>query len=308
MTAIASTAAPPMAATDVRPLSDHEFLLFQRLIYRQAGIFLSDSKKELLVARLRRRLRELEIRSFLTYYRLLEHDPDERMRMLDYVSTHETQFFREPRQLEFLERRILPGLRTAAGGRPRGLRAWSAGCSTGEEPYSLAMILLSNLPGWRIEILATDLSGRTLEQARAAVWPIEKAEAIPIAYRKQFMLRGRNLQAGKMKPGPEVRSVVRFKGLNLNDQAYPALGLFDLILCRNVLIYFDAESKERVVRSLLAHLAPHGALFLGHAESLNGVNGQVRRIGPNAYAHAAQRYLPITPPEPARGGTGGRRR
>ena len=284
MTAVAN--APPMAAADVKPLSEEEFPLFQRLIYREAGIFLSDAKKELLVARLRRRLRARGVRSFLAYYRLLKHDPEERMRMLDCISTNETQFFREPRQLEFLEHRLLPDLRSA-GRRPRGLQAWSAGCSTGEEPYSLAMILLRNLPDWSVEILATDLSTRVLEQARAALWPIEKAEEIPPAYRKQFMLRGTRRQEGKMKAGPEVRSVVRFARLNLNDQEYPALGLFDLIFCRNVLIYFGAESRERVIGRLLAHLAPQGALFLGHAESLSGLTSQVRGIGSNAYTHAA---------------------
>ena len=152
MTGVASSA-PSLAADDVNPLSDEEFPLFQRLIYREAGIFLSEAKKELLVARLRRRLRARGRRTFLAYYRLLKRDPEERIRMLDCVSTNETQFFRESRQLEFLEHRILPGLR-AAGERPPSLRVWSAGCSTGEEPYSLAMILLRHLPGWSVEILA----------------------------------------------------------------------------------------------------------------------------------------------------------
>ncbi len=274
---------PARALPEVRPLSGDEFRLFQRLIHQEAGIFLGPSKQELLVARLRRRLRALQLHSFLAYYRLVKCDPEERVKMLDCISTNETHFFREPRQFEFLEHRIFPDVQH---NRRPGLRLWSAGCSTGEEPYSLAMTLLDHFPGWPIEILATDLSTRVLAKARAAVWPIEKAEEIPTVYRKRFMLKGTRQQDGKMKAGPEIRSVVHFARLNLNDETYPQLGLFDLIFCRNVLIYFNAESRERVIRRLLSHLTPGGTLFLGHAESLSGLTTLVRSVGPNIYTHS----------------------
>ena len=288
MTTAETSGAPlPPAANEVRPLGEDGFRLFQRLIYREAGICLGSSKKELLIARLRRRLRARGARSFLAYYRIVKHDLQERTRMLDCISTNETRFFREPRQFEFLEQRVLPDLLAATGRRPRGLRIWSAGCSTGEEPYSLAMTLLDHLPGWQVEILATDLSTEALERARAALWPIGQADEIPLAYRKRFMLRGTRGQAGKMKAGPEIRSMVRFERLNLNDRDIPTLGLFDLIFCRNVLIYFGAESRARAIGRLLKHLTPDGALFLGHAESLSGLDAPVRGIGPNIYVRVA---------------------
>ena len=279
---------PPLAIADVRPPGADEFRLFQRLIYREAGIFLGPSKKELLFARLRRRLRARGTRSFLAYYRLVKRELEERTRMLDCISTQETQFFRQPRQFKFLEQRVLADLRAAAGRRSRSLRLWSAGCATGQEPYSLAMTLLYHLPGWRLDVLATDLSTRALEQAQAAVWPIDKAAEIPLTYRKRFMLRGIRGQAGTMKAGPEIRSMVRFARLNLHHEIHPRLGLFDLIFCRNVLIYFNAESRARAVRRLLRHLAPGGVLFLGHAESLSSLSTEVRSVGPNAYVRAVE--------------------
>ncbi len=276
---------PP--AAEVAPIRDGEFRLFQRLIYDHAGIFLGPAKKELLAARLRRRLRARDTRSFLAYYRLVQHEPGERTRMLDCISTNETRFFREPRQFEYLQQRVFPDLRATARLRPRRLRVWSAGCSTGEEPYSLAMSLLEGLPGWKIEILATDLSTRALARARSALWPIDKAEDIPPHYLKRFMLRGTRRQAGQMKAGPEIRSLIRFQHFNLNARHYPSLGHFDLIFCRNVLIYFNVESRARTLERLLEHLVPNGALFLGHAESLSGLTPQVRGVGPNIYTHAA---------------------
>ena len=177
-----------------RSLGPRDFRSFQRLIHGEAGIFLSDVKRVLVEGRLARRLRELDL-DFGGYYALVERDAAERVRMLDCICTNETHFFREPRQFEFLESRVFPEWRALAeaGRRPRHVRVWSAGCSTGEEPYSVAMAFLARFPpssGWQIEIVATDLSTRVLERAAAAVWPVEKAGEIPAEYRKAFMLRG----------------------------------------------------------------------------------------------------------------------
>jgi chemotaxis protein methyltransferase CheR len=169
------------------------------------------------------------------------------------------------------------------------VRAWSAACSTGEEPYSLAMSLLARFPpetGWQVEVAATDLSTKVLRAAQAALWPIEKADDIPMRHRKAFMLKGTGTQAGKMKAGPEIRNLVSFDRLNLNDDIYPVHGPFDFIFCRNVLIYFDLPSKTRVVTRLLDHLAPGGYLFLGFAETATGINDQLVSVGPNVYARA----------------------
>jgi chemotaxis protein methyltransferase CheR len=271
-------------------LSERHFRLFQALIHREAGIHLSHPKKALVEGRLARRLRELGL-DFGAYYRLVESDEQERVRMLDCICTNETHFFREPKQFAFLESRVFPEwvTRTEGGRMPRRVRVWSAGCSTGEEPYSLAMSFLARFPpssGWEIDILATDLSTRALEKARSAVWPLEKAKEIPSPYLKSFMLKGTGPQAGSMKAGPEIRSRVRFQRLNLNADPFPLADRFDLILCRNVLIYFDALSKGRVMGRLIDRLDAQGYLFLGHAETVAGLNARMCSAGPTVYVPA----------------------
>jgi chemotaxis protein methyltransferase CheR len=278
--------------TALETITDADFVLFQRLIEKDAGIFLAPAKKSLLVGRLSRRLRELGLSDLHKYYKRVLADPAEHTRMIDHISTNETQFFREPIHFEFLERQVLPRwIRQAESGqRTRTVRIWSAGCSTGEEPYSIAMTLLHSLPevsGWQIEILATDISTRVLARARAGVWPVEKARQIPPSYLKSYMLRGTGAQQGKMKVGPELQRSVRFEQFNLiADQMPPASSRFDLIFCRNVLIYFQPETKARVVRRLLRHLEPEGFLFVGHSESLNHLLDCVRSAVPTVYFHA----------------------
>jgi chemotaxis protein methyltransferase CheR len=279
----------------IEPIEPHVFRRFQSLIQGESGIRLADVKKALLTGRLSRRLRELGLTSFREYLRRVEADEPERVRMLDLITTNETRFFRESKQFELLDSEILPrwAAEASEGKRPRRIRVWSAGCSTGEEPYSLAMLFLSHFPrDWDMEILATDLSTRALERARAAVWPLSRSREIPPALLKTFMLRGTGPEDGKMKAGPEVRAFVRFERLNLNDASYEVQGPFDLILCRNVLIYFDSEGKRRVIGRLLDHLAPAGFFFVGHAESLNGITDRVRAVMPCVYTAG---------PAPARG-------
>jgi chemotaxis protein methyltransferase CheR len=294
-----NTLLPAAADRAVRPVTDKEFGLFQKLIYEKAGIYLAAPKRALVDSRLAKRIRELGLDSFTAYYHHVAEDRDgtELIQLLDRISTNETHFFREPRQFEFLGNRIVADwtAEAAAGMRSRRIFVWSAGCSTGEEPYSLAMVLQDHFPpsaGWEIEILATDLSNRALDCARAAIWPIAKAEEIPQQYLQRFMLKGIGAQAGKMKMTPEIRSMVRFERLNLNDDVYPVSGSFDLILCRNVLIYFDNPSRMRVIHRLLNHLAPSGYLFVGHAESLNGITDRVRPVMPTVYAHAGNQHAP----------------
>jgi chemotaxis protein methyltransferase CheR len=217
--------------------------------------------------------------------------PEERVQMLDAISTNETHFFREPTHFELLDTVVFPKWAedAAHGRRPRRIRVWSAGCSTGQEPYSLAMALRYYFPadsGWEIEIIATDLSTRTLEIAQRSVWPIETAGEIPGAYLKKFMLKGVLDEAGKMKAGDEIRALVRFFRLNLNDASYPFQGIFDLIFCRNVLIYFDLQSRNRIIRHLLEYLSSQSYLFVGHAESLHAMSGTLRNVVPTVYTLA----------------------
>jgi chemotaxis protein methyltransferase CheR len=266
-------------------ITTRDFRRFQALVQIEAGIFLSDQKRALLVGRLSPRLRALELASFAAYYERVWSDREELVRMIDALCTNETHFFREPKQFAFLEQQVLPAWRAAAesGTRAKHVRVWSAGCSTGEEPFSIAMSLSWHLPDWSIDVLASDLSTKVLERAAAGIWPLERAEEIPPHYRKTFMLRGRGAQEGKMAARPALASTIRFARINLNDESYPVTGRFDLIFCRNVLIYFDAPSKRRVIDRLLDRLDPAGLFFLGHSESLSHVE-RVRAAGPTVYA------------------------
>ena len=266
------------------------FCKFQQLIYKEAGIWLGEHKQALLSGRLARRLRLLGLGSMHDYFQLLTQ-PDqqhERAVMIDCITTNETHFFREPRHFEFLEQQVFPRwLREAAAAqRTKHVRVWSAGCSSGEEPYSLAMHLLKFFPedeGWTIEVLATDISTRVLEKARAALYPIEKAKDIPAEYLRSYMLKGRGEHKGVMKVGPEVHRVVRFARVNLHADSYPVTGYFDLIFCRNVLIYFDQKSKEKVIGGILRYLSPTGMLFVGHSEHLGSTIPSLRAIAPTVH-------------------------
>ena len=285
----------PLTAFPLMPSASHsEFRLFQELIHREVGIFLSDAKMALLSGRLAPRLRELRLDSFQAYHRhVTEVDPAERVRMLDCITTNETRFFREPQQFDFLEKVLIPRLRddAAAGRRPRRLRVWSAASSSGEEAYSLAMVFLTHLPpeaGWSIEIFGSDISTRVLEKARGGVWFEDRAREIPERYFKRYMVRGMGAQKSTISAGPDIRSVVRFDRLNLMSNPYPVSGRFDLIFCRNVLIYFDPPTKERVVSNLLTYLGADGLLFLGHAESMLSMSNRLRRVGPTIYEPIAR--------------------
>jgi len=280
-----------------REISDREFRQFQEMVHREAGIWLSAAKVPLLTGRLARRLRHHGLKSFKEYYALVAESPEERIQMLDAISTNETHFFREPKHFELLRSTIFPQwLRDAdAGRRSRRIRVLSAGCSTGQEPYSLAMILLDHFPpaaGWQIEIIASDLSTRVLEIARRGVWPAEKIAGIPPEYLKAFMLKGFGEQAGKVKAGREIRSLIQFSRVNLNEPAYPFSGRFHLVFCRNVLIYFDQRGREQVVRRLASYLSPQGYLFVGHAEVLHRMNDVLSTFIPTVYRLAQNASSP----------------
>jgi chemotaxis protein methyltransferase CheR len=275
-------------AAPIAPPTDHEFGRFQHLVETIAGIHLSETKRALLVSRLWKRVRACEVHSFAEYYSLISRDEAERGAMIDAICTNETQFFREPRQFDYLRSTLIPQWRQrAAGGeRQKSIRVWSAGCSSGEEPYSIAMLLLAELPsseGWTISVKATDLSNKVLEQARAGCWKIARAAEIPEDYLRRFMLRGVGSKQGELKAGQQVRSVIEFARLNLMSSPFP-LGSFDLIFCRNVMIYFRAPVRDALQRELISHLEPHGHFFLGHAESISAPAAGLRRVIPNVYA------------------------
>ncbi|WP_223634985.1 protein-glutamate O-methyltransferase CheR [Corallococcus sp. EGB] len=271
-------------------LSRSELALFQALVEAEAGIHLSSAKNALVANRLARRLRELGLPSFAAYhaYVTARGNEAEKVRMLDSLCTHETSFFREPRHFDLLREHIFPqwAAQAAQGRRPHDIRVWSAGCSTGEEPYSLAMELLEAFPrgsGWNLEVVATDLSTWAVKRAEEGVWSMERARTIPQALLRKYMLRGVRSQEGQMMAGPELRPFMRFARANLHAPATWPMGAFDIIFCRNVLIYFGAEARARVIQGLLSRLPETGYLFLGHAESLIGITAAARSVSANVY-------------------------
>jgi chemotaxis protein methyltransferase CheR len=276
------------------------FEKFQKLIYAETGIWLGSSKTALLCGRLFRRLRTLEINSLQSYYECVSQ-PDqheERARMIDAITTNETRFYREPRQFEFLVQRVFPHWQADAerGLRPKRVKIWSAGCSSGEEPYTVAMLLARHLPaeqGWDTQILATDISNRVLEKARKGIYPIARSAELPKDLLHAFMLRGMAERQGEMKVKVEIQQMIDFERLNLDRESDLVEGPFDAIFCRNVLIYFDATSKQRVVTSLIRHLMANGLLFVGHAENLTTVFPQLRSLEPTIYTKTGNNEDPL---------------
>jgi len=274
------------------------FQKFQTLIYSETGIWLSTAKTALLCGRLFRRLRSLDITSLESYYQLVSRpdQQDERSRMIDAITTNETRFFREPRQFQFLLQNLFPQWRAQAEARSRAkkIRIWSAGCSSGEEPYTIAMLLARHLPaaeGWDVRLLASDISNRVLEKAQRGIYPIARAGELPTDLLHSSMLRGLAEREGEMKVKVEIQQMIDFRRLNL-DQDYDLIDSpFDAIFCRNVLIYFDAASKRRVVGRLVRHLAADGYLFVGHAENLNNFSTQLRSLEPTIYAKTGEKEV-----------------
>jgi chemotaxis protein methyltransferase CheR len=271
---------------EIRPITSSEFSLFRNLVENETGIFLSDVKQALVNARLLSRIRELGVRTFSDYYdRVIGSPEDELVRMINAICTNETHFFREPAQFSLISTSLLPRFVNEAdhGLRRRKLRVWSAACSTGEEPYSLAMLLLDRLPAdWTVEIVASDLSTKALERAIAGVYPMTRLADIPTELRQRYLLRGVGQQDGKFCVSPALRKLVEFTRLNLVTDSFAQLEKFDLVLCRNVMMYFRPETRLEVVARLTRQLVPSGHLFVGHSESLHGVRG-LRTVIPTVY-------------------------
>lgn len=260
-------------------LLDSEFAQFQGLLYRLAGISLSPAKKALVCGRLAKRIKHHRLDSYGDYFRLLTSgsEQQELQIAIDLLTTNETYFFREPKHFEFLRSRILPARRPGSA-----FRVWSAACSSGEEPYSIAMLLADCLREAPWEIVASDISTRVLERARSAHYAMERAEHIPEAYLRAYCLKGVGRQEGTFMIDQRLRGKINFKQVNLNEQL-PRQGEFDVIFLRNVMIYFDLETKRKVVQRLMAAIRPGGHLMIGHSESLNGVNEELQPVAPSVY-------------------------
>ncbi len=275
-------------------LGDAEFRRLASFIQGHCGIRMPASKQTMLEARLRKRLRSLGLPSFRDYCRLVLDDPEgksERLHLLDAVTTNKTDFFREPQHFKLFVRQVLPDLLQQSGaGVRRPLAVWSAGCSTGEEPYTLAMVLqevAGDLPGFRFGILATDISTSVLAVARRAIYDEQHARPVPEPLRKKYLLRSRDRARALVRVVPELRQVVQFRRLNFMDRDFGLRRALDVIFCRNVMIYFDRATQERLLLRFCSHLIPGGYLFLGHSESVNGLKVPLRPVAPTVYRHEA---------------------
>jgi chemotaxis protein methyltransferase CheR len=270
-------------------LGDHEFDLLRGLIRAHAGITLNDHKRSLMHARLSRRLHQLGLRSFRDYYTYLtqEAHAEERTRFVNALTTNTTAFFRERHHFEYLAHTWVPALRRRTPREQRRiLRVWSSACATGEEAYSLAITLseaLQPLPAWEAQIFASDIDTDALLTARTGIYSQRSVEPVPKVLRRRYFHAGSALPAGCVQAIPQLRGVIRFSRLNLVDEPWPALPRFDVILCRNVTIYFDAAAKHRLMARFHRALQPGGLLILGHSESLLGRDARFRSLGQTIY-------------------------
>lgn len=266
--------------TEPDHITDQEFALFQRLIYKIAGISLSDSKKVLLVGRLTRRLKVYELGNFSQYYRMLatgDH-PEELQTMVDLLTTNETYFFREPKHFDFLRDEIIRKRNSAAT-----FRVWSAASSSGEEAYSLAMVLAENMPNTPWEIVGSDICTNVLAKAATGHYSLARTEGIPPGYMTKYCLKGVRSHAGTFLVAPELRKKTSFYQINLMNPVDAEIGDFEVIFLRNVMIYFDPPTKTKVVHNLLPRLKSGGHLIIGHSETLNGITDRVQPILPTIY-------------------------
>lgn len=261
-------------------ITDAEFTRFQRFIYDHAGITLADTKKVLLVGRLGKRLRALGLDSYGAYFEhvISGQNEQERQNMVDLLTTNETYFFREEKHFDFLREHIRA--QHPAG---QSLDIWSAASSTGEEIYTLAMVLADERSaGGAWSILGTDISTRVLAVAQRGQYWLDRTRGLPPEYLKKYCLKGVRSQAGSFLIAPELRRHVRFLQVNLN-MALPDLGKFHVIFVRNVMIYFDNDTKRKVIARIVQKLHPGGYLIVGHSESLNGINETVKMVKPTIY-------------------------
>lgn len=261
-------------------LHEREFKQFRDLIYRISGINILPTKKPLVTSRLEKRLTHYKMKSYSDYFRMItsSNGAEELQVAVDLLTTNETHFFREPKHFDFLRQRVL----SIAKPHNKTLRIWSAACSSGEEPYSIAMLLHETLGERSWEIVASDLCTRMLEKARMGVYPIDRMSEIPKHYLLNYCLKGARQESGTLLIQQKLRERVRFIQHNLIEPP-PKLGMFDVIFLRNVLIYFDNETKAKVISRLLPSLHSGGYFLIGHSESLNGVTESVRLVQPAVY-------------------------
>jgi chemotaxis protein methyltransferase CheR len=305
-----------LVAMDMR-----EFKTFRELIHRKTGIWLRDGKQTMLAGRLSKRLRHHGMKDFATYAAYVEKVQDggkELAEIINCVTTNKTSFFREMHHFDFLTHTMIPALIAGAAlGRARSIRIWSAACSTGEEPYSIAIAVLDALKsghvsnllplipgqippppgGWQVEVVASDIDTTVLQTASEGIYDERNLEDVPPAMLTKYFLRGKGDRSGQVRVKKEVSQLVKFQRINLMDNPWPLEGKFDVIFFRNALIYFNRETQEAFLRRMLGYLKPRSYLILGHSEHVPWLNDSVEALNNTIHQLRAQKRPPYTGPE-----------
>ena len=270
----------------IQTISEDDFQAFQHLIYTETGIALNDSKRCLLSSRLAKRLRALQLNDYLEYYEyILRRDADgtEMQEMINCITTNKTDFLRESHHFEFLTSKLFPAVaRKAATGGPRKLRIWCAASSHGHEPYSLAMTVREFSAfdaSWDVKLLASDIDTNVLTRAAEGVFDVEDLAPVGDLRTRRYFDRGTGSFAGKVRAKRALRDLLTFRQINLIEDTWQINAKFDVIFCRNVMIYFDLPTQRKVVEHLTRYLKPGGYLMLGHSESIQWTPNPLRSLG-----------------------------
>lgn len=271
-------------------LSDREFHRFSSFIYDHAGIKMPPAKRTMLEARLQKRLKANSINTFEEYSDYVfspEGRATELIHLIDVVTTNKTDFFREPMHFDYMVKTALPAILQTRGDVLRDpVRIWSAGCSTGEEPYTLAMVLSEfavGRPDFRVAITASDICTQVLHTAKAAIYPEERTDPIPLNLKKKYLLRSREKSKSLVRISPKLRSLVSFRRINFMDDDLGIAEKMDIIFCRNVVIYFDKPTQQTLMRKFYRQLRPGGYLFIGHSETLSGLDVDFKAVASTVY-------------------------
>lgn len=271
-------------------LGQPDFKRLSDFIYKNFGINLGNHKRIMLESRLQKRLKSLGIGSFAQYCDYLFSNDglhSELLSMIDVVTTNKTDFFRESTHFDFLTQNLLPEFAKEIKDKGnRIFRFWSAGCATGEEPYTLAMVLnefKENYPSFNYRIAATDISTTALQKARTAVYDYSRITPIPLPYKKKYLLKNKDKTKKLVRIVPELRAKIDFSRMNFLDSSHKLSDTMDVIFCRNVIIYFDRKTQEKVLNNLVSQLKSGGYFISGHSETLNGMDIPIKQIAPTIY-------------------------
>lgn len=271
-------------------MKDKDFQQFSSFIYERVGIQLPPAKKTMLEARLQKRLKVLGIETFAEYGQFVfsaAGQQAELIHLIDVVTTNKTDFFREPSHFDFLTTHSLPTIFNQRGdSHAQPVRIWSAGCSSGEEPYTLAMVLSDyreNHHGFHFSLLASDISTRILQTAKTAIYPEERINGMAPHYKQKYLLRSRERSRHLIRICPRLRALIEFRRINFMDADFGIAEKMDVIFCRNVVIYFDKATQQNLMQKFYNQLRPGGYLFLGHSETLNGIDVNFSTVGSTVY-------------------------